>query len=120
MTLRSTILHLYNDILFANNTGIIGGALKLCDASIISARNGTKVKFLNNSARKGGAIYIQQACMDTTTLCFFQPSFPEGTPIKEFENHMNLTFVNNSANIAGDAIYGGDFDHCWTTVPYRN
>ena len=45
MTLRSTILHLYNDILFANNTGIIGGALKLCDASIISARNGTKSKF---------------------------------------------------------------------------
>jgi predicted outer membrane repeat protein len=97
---------------------VIGGALKLCDASLIFSHNGTNVKFFNNSARKGGAIYIQQACMDTSPLCFFQPSFPKDTPIREFEKHMKLTFVNNSADIAGDAIYGGEFDRCSTIVPF--
>ena len=120
MTLRNTILNLYDDILFANNTGVIGGALKLCEASLIFGHNGTDVRFVNNSARKGGAVYIQQACMDTSPLCFFQPSFPKSTPIKEFEKLIRFTFVNNSAEIAGDAIYGGDFDRCSTIVPFTN
>ena len=119
MTLRDTILNLYDDILFANNSGVIGGAIKLCETSLIFGHNGTDVRFFNNTARKGGAIYIQQACMDTSPLCFFQPSFPKDTLIKEFENLMKLTFANNSADIAGDAIYGGDFARCSTIVPFR-
>ena len=118
MTLRDTILNLYDHILFANNSGVIGGALKLCDASLIFSHNGTDVEFIGNRARKGGAIYIQQACMDTSPLCFFQPSFPQGTPITEFEN-MIFRFVNNSAYIAGDAIYGGELDRCSTIVPFK-
>lgn len=119
MTLRNTILNFYDEIIFANNSGVIGGALKLCDASLIFSHNGTYVQFIGNRARKGGAIYIQQACMDTSPLCFFQPSFPKNTPIGQFAKHMKLTFVNNSADIAGDAIYGGDFDRCSTIVPFR-
>ena len=119
MTLRNTILNLYNHILFANNSGVIGGALKLCDASLIFSHNGTDVEFIGNRARKGGAIYIQQACMDTSPLCFFQPSFPKNTPITEFRPLMTFTFANNSAYIAGDAIYGGDLDRCSTIVPFK-
>ena len=55
--------------------------------------------------------------MDTSPVCFFQPSFPQGTPVEKFYQ-MALTFCNNSAEIAGDAIYGGDLDRCTTNVPF--
>ena len=118
ITLRNTYLNLYDDILFANNTAIIGGALKLCDSSLIIAHHGTNVTFLNNRAQKGGAIYFQQACMDTTPTCAFQLSFPRGTTVEEISKHVRFTFTNNSAQIAGDAIYGGSLDRCSTIVPF--
>ena len=120
MSLRNTYLNLFGDISFENNTAVIGGALKLCEASLVFGHNNTNVKFINNRAQKGGAIYIQQACMDTSPLCFFQPSVPKGTPLMDFDKHINMefTFVNNLADIAGDAIYGGALDLCSTILPY--
>ena len=116
MTLRDTYLSLRYNVLFANNRAVIGGAIKLCDSSLIFGHNKTNVTFVNNKAQKGGAIYIQQSCMDTPPLCFFQPSYPKGTSIAEF--NMNLTFKNNSAQIVGNDIYGGDLDRCTTMVPF--
>ena len=118
ISLRNTYLNLYGSSKFENNTAEIGGALKVCEASLIFGHNGTSVAFNNNRAKKGGAIYIQEVCKDTFPLCFFQPSVPKGTHVTQFSNLFHFTFSNNSAEIAGDNLYGGDIDQCSTIIPY--
>ena len=88
--LRNTYLKFFGDILFANNTALAGAAIKLCDVSLIFGQNGTNIIFSNNRARKGGAIYIQQECIDNTFLCFFQPTSPKGAIVGDVSKRMNL------------------------------
>ena len=114
ISLRSSNLNLYENIRFENNNAIFGGALKVCDSSIIYLHNGTNVLFMNNNASKGGAIYAQQGCLDTAPACFVQPAPSEDVPIEDFAHFFQVTFVNNSASLAGDAIYGGSIDFCYT------
>ena len=119
ISLRNSYLWLFGDILFENNSATIGGALKLCDASLVFANMGTTVSFVNNSAKKGGAIYIQQQCMDTRPLCFLQPSVPVGMPLENVIKTIKFEFKNNSASIAGDILYGGNIDQCSTVGVYH-
>ena len=119
ISLRNSYLQLFGDILFENNSAIIGGALKLCDTSLVFANMGTNVSFVNNSAKKGGAIYVQQQCMDTRPLCFLQPSVPVGMPLENVIKTIKFEFKNNSASIAGDILYGGNIDQCSTIDVYR-
>ena len=118
MSLRNTYLNLFGEILFENNIAQNGGALKVCEASLVLVHNGTYVRFINNSAKRGGAIYVQQPCMDTMPVCFIEPIVPKGTPVIEFNKTIKLEFINNSATIAGDVLYGGDLDVCVTMLPY--
>ena len=120
IALRNTYLNLFGDIEFENNSARVGGALKVCEASLVFVHNSTNVSFLNNIAQKGGAIYVQQSCTDTWPLCFIQVTISKDIPVVEFVKLMQLEFINNSATIAGDALYGGDLDVCSTIVPYKN
>ena len=112
ISLRNSHLKLSGDIWFENNTAtqVVGGALKLCEASNVIVHNSTCVHFLNNRALKGGAIYVQQYCMDTKPLCFIQPH--EDMSITDFVTLIKFEFINNSAGVAGDVLYGGDIDQC--------
>ena len=56
ISLRNTYLSLFSSSRFEDNTA--GGALKVCEASLIFGHNGTNIAFINNRAKKGGAIYI--------------------------------------------------------------
>ena len=122
ISLSSAYLNLYGNIFFENNTGKLGGAMKINEASLIFISNGTHVRFVNNRAKeKGGAIFVKTSCMDSsvsTVVCFIQPAPPYNMTISEFTKLMTLEFVNNSAKISGDALYGGHFDRCSTTLPY--
>ena len=80
----------------------------------LQLHNGTKVTFINNRTQKGGAIYAQQDCLDTAPACFFQSALNHTVHIEDFANFMTVKFVNNSASEAGDAIYGGSVDVCYT------
>ena len=113
-SLRNSNLNLFGNIYFKNNYATYGGALKVCDSSIIFLHNGTSVMFVNNRAQKGGAIYAQQGCLDTAPACFFQPALNRTVDIVDFAKYVTVKFVNNSASIAGDAIYGGSVDYCYT------
>ena len=57
--------------------------------------------------------------MDSTAICFIQlaPPQPYNMPISEFTIRMTLEFINNSAKISGDALYGGNLDQYSTTLP---
>ena len=113
-SLRNSNLNLFGNVHFKNNHATYGGALKVCDSSMIFLHNGTSVMFVNNSAQKGGAIYAQQGCLDTAPACFFQPALNQTVDIVDFSNYIAVKFVNNSASVAGDAIYGGSIDYCYT------
>ena len=115
ISLRKSYLHIYGYLYFQNNTankGQLGGALKLCDTSLLLVHPRTHVKFIGNYAHKGGAIYVQQYCMDTAPPCFVQPYISDEKTVLEVVEQITFEFINNTAEVAGDALYGGIIDQC--------
>ena len=105
------------DIIFDNNTATNGGALRFCDSSTMFLNPNTTVIFKNNSATQvGGAIFAQEACLAEPKACFFQPAVKDNTLVTDLSTAFQiiLYFINNTAGLAGDAIYGGDIDNCYT------
>ena len=97
---------------FINNTGINGGAMLLMNNALVLFQNDTNISFINNHATKlGGAIYVIQN-LDYTYIytCFYQPRVE---PIRKY-----FLFQNNTANIAGSAVYGGIISHCYSPEDY--
>ena len=87
------------NITFRNNTGTNGGALFFCEDSAMFLRNDTSIHFIDNHAlRSGGAIYAQDQCLTDPQKCFFQ---------YESLQTVHLHFGNNTANYAGNVLYGG-------------
>ena len=85
--------------IFINNTGINGGAIHMRNALML-LQSDTNIAFTNNHAiNDGGAMYIVQDVY--TYKCFYQLLEPIIEPIRKY-----LLFKNNTANIAGSAVYG--------------
>lgn len=118
IALQESKLNIYNVICFENNIAAYGAALKICEGSFVFLNNNTHVRFINNNASIGGAVFVQQTWLDTTSPCVFQPALHQSISIEEFHNYLKLEFVNNSAETAGDALYGGSFDTCYTIGNY--
>ena len=90
------------DSKFINNSGILGGGIALYDSSKIILKEFTNISFINNhAAESGGGIFVSQvAAVNIPTDCFF----------KVISNNTRATFyfVNNTADISGDILYGGN------------
>lgn len=117
ISLQSSNVIFDGDILFANNTATNGGALKFCESSSMFLNSNTTMTFEENLARKtGGAIFTQEPCLEQPKACFFQPSVSDDTPVSDLAQkyHIGLIFINNSADVAGDSIYGGYIENCFT------
>ena len=80
-----------NTILFINNTANSGAAIHFEKArSISSGKLNADLHFVNNSVlQRGGALYFN-LIKDNCNV---------------FQNPFNASFINNSANIAGNSIY---------------
>ena len=90
------------NITFRNNTGTNGGALFFCEDSAMFLRNDTSIHFIDNHAlHSGGAIYAQDQCLTDPYRCFF---------LYENLQTISLHFENNTANYAGNVLYGGIVD----------
>ena len=112
----------YNKTIFKGNTAAYGGALKLCESSVIYLDNYTRVEFLNNIANlAGGAIYAGNQCLQEAPPCFFQISFKNSSNASAIEDLARglLYFEGNYAGIAGHSIYGGSVDNCFTDIQLR-
>ncbi len=123
IALTSSSVIFTGDVLFANNTATNGGALRFCDSSVMFLNIKTRLSFLGNSASQtGGAIFVQEADMDQLKACFFQPVVKENSLVADLstKNEIELCFTNNTAEIAGDAIFGGDIDNCYTYTKFKN
>ena len=90
------------NVTFRNNTGINGGALFFCEDSTMYLRTNTSIYFFDNHAlNSGGAIYAQDQCLTNPQKCFFR--------LEDLQT-IHLHFENNTANYAGNALYGGIVD----------
>ena len=100
--------------MFVNNSGIYGGGIALYDSSQLLLNQNTTISFVNNHASEsGGGIFVSQVFgEENTTDCSFNViphHYPNNTKTV-------LYFVNNTADISGDVLYGGKIDDCTSTL----
>ena len=80
---------------FIDNTAKNGGGLNIEEGSELFLQPGSKTYFIGNHAEEyGGAVFGVML----NYRCFFQ--------FNSFEPFPSLFFTNNTANFAGDAVYG--------------
>lgn len=111
----------------ASNFAELGGGLCLEAGSRIysTSLHIVILHFANNSATKGGAIYIADdsnvgACAGkqgnivgiSNSECFYQPAhmFHDDRPLPNLKDH--FSFSNNSAEVSGEILFGGLLDRC--------
>ena len=102
--------------MFVNNSGIYGGGIALYDSSKLLLNVNANISFVNNHASKsGGGIFVYHDHVlgeDIATDCSFNVipyHYPNDTKTV-------LYFVNNTADISGDVLYGGKIDNCTNTL----
>ena len=104
-------LYLQGRVLFQKNTNPTdGGALYLHENSLLYFHHDTRVDFTENAAgHRGGAIYVESLTEIGVPYCFFQLE-----EVKKYETaNVQIVFKDNSAQVAGDALYGGRVDSCY-------
>ena len=98
MYISSCNVKMLGNLLFNNNTAENGGAMYLSQVNSTTIENESKIKFLNNTAKlNGGAVYVDFICNnfnDNTNRFFYNAS-----------SSYSVSFINNSATIAGNSIY---------------
>ena len=127
-------LELSGETNFENNTAIRGGGLSLIYSNVYFANN-SNITFRNNSAKEfGGAVHlVSRRYAEQTSFrdllvsteehavglikeipCFYQ--FNASTH-EEFETlRIQVNFINNTAMLGGEAIYGVPLDNTCTNL----
>ena len=101
--------------MFVNNSGIYGGGIALYELSQLLLNQNANVSFVNNHAsNSGGGIFVSQfLSVDIgPPHCSFKV-IPYHDPN---DTETVLYFVNNTADISGDVLYGGKVDDCTSTL----
>ena len=112
----STDVVLHGWITFEDNRGFRGGALSLIGTSILFIHNESTISFLRNKAfQEGGAIYINLPGSFISVTCAIQ--FLGETRIRILHDtlqllNVSIIFSNNSAEIAGNSIFGNPLYFC--------
>ena len=113
---QNSKIYFSGSLTFINNTGWNGGAIALY-ASFLLPKPHTKMYFYNNYASTtGGALYVKELELPPGFInakCFLQP---------EIYNYSDtdIYFVNNTAELAGDVLYGGNQNNCIVNADYDN
>ena len=129
---------LSGEVIFANNSGVRGGAMALF-SSTLNVAPGTNASFINNSAEEtGGAVFIHPSLTPDQLLFSSQDILPETAPVdllpQCFYQLLNCSagasytffFASNSAVNGGDDIYGASLQfhqsigNCNLTVNRNN
>ena len=99
-----------HSIVANNSSPADGGGIFLGKDCYLTTSNGGHVSFINNTAhRYGGAIYSLANDYTLFNVKVYERTFDDQcTTIHD----LSATFINNSAAIAGDQLYGGQFIFC--------
>ena len=100
--------------IFVNNSGVYGGGIALYESSQLLIKQQAIISFVNNYASEsGGGIFVSQVFVEFITDCSFKV-ITSHSPY----NSSVLYFVNNTAGISGDVLYGGKIDDCLNTLNF--
>ena len=104
--------------MFVDNLSVYGGGIALHKSTQLLLKQNTNISFINNHASKsGGGIFVSLALVvDNTTDCSFKV-IPHHYPN---DTNTVLYFVNNTADISGDVLYGGKIDDCTNTLYFNH
>ena len=91
-------LYFGGHVIFSGNNGMFGGALMLQGGSKIYLMPDTHVQIINNHAKRGGGIYIDDKDIINVSPCFFQ-LMDLHYPYSEIDSV--ITLENNTADEAG-------------------
>ena len=110
----NSLLTFTKDSMFVNNSGSFGGGIALYDSSHLIFKEQMSVSFINNHAsQSGGGIFTSQLVgADIPNTCFYEV-IPHNANVK-------LYFVNNTADISGDVLYGGNIDYCLNNYDFHH
>ena len=94
---------------FENNFGINGGGIALYGFSQLLLKQNTKISFVNNHvSESGGGIFVSQVIdVNNITVCSFNNFSYYNNGTKGM-----LYFVNNTADVSGEVLYGGKISDC--------
>ena len=110
-TVWSTVIFAGN-VTIAHNEGTNGGGIILCDNSYMLLKADTTLVLQENKARHaGGGIYAEDSCLQSEPPCFFQLDI-DIYKNPSLNDTVNVYLVNNCAEYAGTAIYGGSVGFC--------
>ena len=111
---------------FHRNHASEGGAISTEEDSLLRFMSPVELVFIDNQAKYGGAIFVlnrlslnycTKQTMLPVDLCFFDVyggySFSVGWTI-----NVHLTFIDNTAEVAGSVLYGGMLQRC--TIVFAN
>ena len=103
----NSLLIFHGNSTFVNNSGINGGGIALYESSQLLLKEHANISFVNNHASdSGGGIFVSQVLdVDKSIDCSFEV-------IPYYNSSAVLYFVNNTADISGDVLYGGNVDNC--------
>ena len=104
-----------------NNSGSSGGGMLFCSNSVMFLTPNTTITIANNEVEHaGGGICVEDQCLQSRPLCFFQPDY-KATIDPKLDQSIKVVLNNNTAKYAGDQIYGGTIDYCYImNPPYHN
>ena len=119
VTAHESNITLSGNVVFSNNTAVSGTAFILVQGSIISLVKNSNVKFENNYATNtGGVLYIGNDEHVYLSGTFSHRKCFLNIPVDR--SQIQFIFVNNSAGMGGDILYGGQvassFDGNWNCL----
>ena len=92
LSLTRSFVTIKNNLIFKNNTGVVGGGLAINDSSQLILSSSANLEFIDNHASyKGGGIYVEE--LTNSYMELMVPDIP-------------LTLINNSAGLVGGDMYG--------------
>ncbi len=122
-----TQLYMEGEIIFRDNTAFNGGAISFYERSWMTIKHTASIYFIRNHAYNfGGAIHVgyeSDQMFSKNNSCFYEPA--ECYEPAEWENvhiYKVMTFINNTANQAGDVIYApyGEYAKSMCSFPTHN
>ena len=114
LVLIDTYVTFYGVNNFTNNSAFVGGGIYMISTSILFLTPGSMLWFVNNHANDtGGAIRVEQIVLTlfsdherASNPCFYQFQGTRDVSEKHFY------FENNTAEVAGTVLYGGEITSC--------
>lgn len=100
------------EVKISKNNALSGGGMLLCAGAVLYLGVDAHLLITGNHARlTGGGIHIERECIINRPRCFFQ--YSSSTLEKPSTKQPQVIVEDNTAESAGDNIYGGSVDNCY-------